>query len=157
MPYIWLAALTISFASGFGVSRSIYILDIEDLKHSIAEVNAKQQVLKDINEQKLLVANSKAIELNKTLDKSHEAYVQTVNSYSDKLSFSKLYDNKSSCRNKVSKSYSAGKVIEITTNNSELSRELTEFLRKETLRADLAAIDKNILLEFVNSNCGIGK
>ncbi len=104
---------------------------------------------------KLKIANTKAIELNKTLDKSHEAYVQTVNSYADKLGSSKLYDNKASCGNKVSKSYSAGKVIETTTNNSELSRELTEFLRKETLRADIAAIDKNSLLEFVKSNCGI--
>jgi hypothetical protein len=157
MPYIWLAALAISFASGFGVSRSIYILDIEDLKHSINETNANAQVLKDINQQKLLVANAKAIELNKTLDKSHESYIQTVNNYSDKLSSSKLYDNKASCGNKVSKSYSAGKVVETRTDSPELSRELTEFLRKETLRADIAAIDKNILLEFVKSNCGIEK
>lgn len=157
MPYILLAAIIFSFGSGFGVARSVYILELEDLKHSISESNAKQKVIKDVNEQKLALATEKAVKLNQNLDKSHEAYIETVNSYAAKLNSSKLYDHKSSCRNQVSKSYSAGKVIENNSNETELSRELTEFLRKETLRADLAAIDKNILLEFVKSNCGIEK
>jgi hypothetical protein len=156
MPYIWLASLIFSFASGFGVSRSVYSLEIEELKQAIAQTNAQAQVIKDINEQKLLIAKAKAIKFSETLDKSHESYIKTVNAYSDKFKSSKLYDNKASCRNKVSKSYNTGKVIETTTDNSELSRELTEFLRKETLRADIAATDKNILLAFIKSNCGVG-
>jgi hypothetical protein len=156
MPYILLVIALAGFGGGFTVARSMYILNIEELKHSIQESNAKQQVLKNINEQKLALAEEKAVKLNENLDKSHESYIETVNSYATKLSSSKLYDHKASCGNKVSEGSNSKQLAKTRTNNSELSRELTEFLRAETLRADKAAIDKNSLLEFVKSNCGIG-
>jgi hypothetical protein len=104
-------------------------------------------------------ATLSASKLNKDLDSARETAIATINSYHDQLAASRLRDpnNKSGGTDALSSCSDTGIGKANEPDGADLSEELTRLLLSESARADACAVDKNLLLNFVNSNCGIAK
>lgn len=145
MPYILLAVLTFGFSSGYGVAYKVMKSANLELENQIAVVNAKvQEQAKRIKQSEL-----DAIKLNEELSKTHEKNITTINS----IKHGRLYDNRATCR--VSKGSNSERIESASTGTTELSKELTEYLWGQSAKADRLTVERNSLLTFVKSNCGV--
>ena len=128
-------------------------LAIERANNESAEILARQT-------QKIISFESKARELNKELEQTHAKDTKIIDEYRDLNASLRLRDpngHKASCGSSVPSSAGAGSVAQDAGDSADISEELTRLLRAETYRADQTAIEKNALLRFVKSNCGMIK
>jgi hypothetical protein len=143
MPYFFIAIVLASFGSGFYTAHSIDNAEIFALKNAIEKSNeqgrsAMQEATRIVN-----AAQSEAIATNNELDKANESSINTINAYYDRVQSS----NKASSHCTMPKSDNPSINTEHEANTYDLLAELH--------RADIAAIEKNTLLKFVRTNCGI--
>jgi hypothetical protein len=142
MFYGIIAIIIASFGGGYYTASSFDKAELFALKNAIERANeqgrsAMQEATRIVNE-----AQKQAIESNNELDKANESSINTINAYYDRV---RQIKPSSDCP--VSK----------TNNPAEPSKDAgnTYNLLAELYRADLAAIEKNTLLKFVRTNCGI--
>jgi hypothetical protein len=159
MPYIMIALVLFGFTSGYWTAHSIDKSEIVSLHASIDKANAKAE-LSAKNDQAIIdAAISKANELNAKLDKKNESENNAINAYHAKLSAQRLPATRACPRNKgtVPKADHPNVNTANEADHAEFSTDFDGLLRAESYRADQAAIDKNLLLEYVNNGCGIRK
>jgi hypothetical protein len=138
MPYILIAV----FLAGYGVAYKVDRAEIFALKNAIEKSN--EQGRSAMVEAQRIVdhAYEEAIKSNQELDKANESSINTINAYYDRVRQTKPSSN---CP--VSKANNTAIVTKDEGNRYDLLEELH--------RADIAAIEKNTLLKFVQDNCGI--
>lgn len=166
MPYTLLAkfsgiilAATLIFGAGYATSWKSSQVQIGALKGAIQAANAMSAKVLSDKQKQVADATSSALKLNKELDSAREKAIETINSYHDQLATSRLRDpnNKSGCTDPLSSGSNTGSGQANAANGADVSEELARLLRTESERADSCAVDKNLLLDFVNGNCGIAK
>lgn len=147
-PFLLIAAL-------FGATwaHGYHKADIKRIEQ-LSAIQAQSDALLDAAIRQNAINEENARQFNQTLEESHAQAINTANSYRD-IFVGRLHDSRASCKNTMSKSTDTRNNQDNAENGAELSAEFTAFLRSESLRADLAAIDKNMLLDFINNNCGI--
>jgi hypothetical protein len=159
MPYIMIALVMFGFTSGYWTAHSIDKSEIVSLHASIDRANAKAELSAKTDQAIIDAAIAKANELNTQLDKTHESDINTINAYHAKLSAQRLPAARACSGNKGAVPKADHPTVN-TTNEADIAQFSDEFeilLRAESYRADQAAIDKNLLLEYVNNGCGIRK
>lgn len=145
------------FVAGYNYGYTFEHNKVLELQKAIELSNLKSVELLQQETLKVVEAENLARLKNEELENARKQEIATVNAYHDKLASVRLFDrrNKTSCSNTLSESNDSRINKEDGKNGTELSEELTQFLRTESDRADKAAIDKNLLLDFVKNNCGI--
>ena len=86
-----LAALISGFGVGFYVSHGMDKAEISKMRNDINAANTLAANTLKIETDKVAAATRQSINANINLDKSHEAYIKTVNAYAIKLDTYRLY------------------------------------------------------------------
>ena len=159
MPYLFVAIIIASFASGYGFAYKVSRLEIKEMADSIATQNQEAEALLATLTEEAKKANAKALQLNKDLEDANVSAINALNSQRDSFKSVRMYDNgRKSSRCTTAKSNSSKTVIRADENRYELSVELTEFLKMEAYRADQIAAYALLCRKFViDNNCGINK
>lgn len=160
MDYIKLAILAglfvIGFGSGAALTYKIEHAKITELELVISDANNQAYHSLQIAKDKVLSAENEAKTANLELESARESSIKTINAIDSHFDTIKLRDPyRKNCRNTMPETNNTGNIQTDETDGTELSTEFREFLQSETLRANLAAVDKNALLKFVQDNCGI--
>ena len=159
MPYIIIAILVASFASGYGVSHQISKAEIQHMSDSITAQNREAELQLATLTDKATKAHDEALKLNKDLEDANVSAINALNSQRDSFKSVRMYDNSrksSSCT--ATKGNNSNSTAGATEDRHELSNELTEFLKSEAYRADQIAEYAKICQKFVvDNNCGITK
>ena len=159
MPYLFIAIIIASFASGYGFSYKVSQLEIKKMADSIAVQNQEAEILLATLTEEAKKANTKALQLNKELEDANESAIKAINTQRDDFKSQRMYDNgRKSSRCTTAKSDNTKTVIRADEDRYELSMELTEFLKMEAYRADQIASYALLCRKFViDNNCGINK
>ena len=159
MPYLFVAIIIASFASGYGFAYKVSRLEINEMADSIANQNREAEALLATLTEEAKKANAKALQLNKELEDANESAIKAINTQRDDFSHQLMYDNgrkSSSCT--ATTSDSAQTVTGTDEDRYELSNELTNFLKSEAFRADQIAAYATLCQKFVvDNNCGISR
>lgn len=148
------------FGGGYKVGYNVEHAKVLSMQVAIEKANNEAAEILARQTQKILNAEKKARKLNNELVKTHEKDTKTINDFRDANATLKLRDpnkHKTSCSRTVPTGSGSGSVNADAGDDTELSNELARLLRAETYRADQTAVEKNALLKFVKSNCGISK
>ena len=140
MPYLFVAIIIASFASGYGFAYKVSRLEINEMADSIATQNEEAEALLATLTEEAKKANAKALQLNKELEDANESAIKAINTQRDDFSHQRMYDNgrkSGSCT--TAKTDNTKTVIRTDEDRYELSVELTEFLKMEAYRADQIA------------------
>ena len=149
MPYIWVALLTVGFASGYGLSSALSHAEIQHLSDGIAAQNREAELQLATLTEKADKAYRDALKAKQDLEDANVSAINAINSQRDAFKPVRLYDNgrkSSSCTPTQSSNTNA------TTNTSDdgrLSEELTEFLKSEAYRADQVSAYANLCQKFI--------
>ena len=149
MPYIWVALLTVGFASGYGLSSALSHAEIQHLSDGIAAQNREAELQLATLTEKADKAYRDALKAKQDLEDANVSAINAINSQRDAFKPVRLYDNgrkSSSCPSTKSGNTNA------TTNTSDdgrLSEELTEFLKSEAYRADQVSAYANLCQKFI--------
>jgi hypothetical protein len=140
MPYIFVAIIVTSFASGYGFAYKVSKAEIREMADSIASINREAEVTLATLTEEAEKANTKAIQLNKELEDANESAIKAINTQRDDFSHQRMYDNsKKSSRCTTTKTGDSNIIVRADEDRHELSMELTEFLKMEAYRADQIA------------------
>jgi len=140
MPYIFVAIIITSFASGYGFAYKISKAEIREMSESIADMNREAEVTLATLTEEAEKANVKAIHLNKELEDANESAIKAINTQRDDFSHQRMYDNgRKSNRCTTTKTGDSNTIVRSNEDRHELSVELTEFLKMEAYRADQIA------------------
>jgi hypothetical protein len=140
MPYLFVAIIIASFASGYGFAYKVSQLEIKEMADSIATQNQEAEALLATLTEEAKKANAKALKLNKELEDANESAIKAINTQRDDFKSQRMYDNgRKSSRCATAKSDNTKTVIRADEDRYELSMELTEFLKMEAYRADQIA------------------
>lgn len=159
MPYLFVAIIIASFASGYGFAYKVSQLEIKEMADSIATQNQEAEALLATLTEEAKKANAKALQLNKDLEDANVSAINALNSQRDSFKSVRMYDNgRKSSRCTTAKVGDSSTVIRADEDRYELSMELTEFLKMEAYRADQIASYALLCRKFViDNNCGINK
>lgn len=155
-----MAALSaFSFAAGFGTAYKIYSSEADLLRASIDHSNVVAIQELQLAKSNLQLAEAEAAKLNTELESAHESDIKTINYYADKLANVRLPKptHNQGCPGSVPAATNTPVGTRVETYRTDFSKESLEFLRGESRRADQIASERNLLLSFVNSNCGLSK
>ena len=137
MPYIFVAIIITSFASGYGFAYKVSKAELREMSESIADMNREAEVTLATLTEEAEKANTKAIQLNKELEDANESAIKAINTQRDDFSHQRMYDNgRKSSRCTTTKAGDSNTIVRANEDRHELSMELTEFLKMEAYRAD---------------------
>jgi len=160
--YIYAATLILGIGIGTGITYKVMRSQVLSMELKIADQKVEAAKILAEETQKVASAEEAQRILNINLDKAHEAYINTSNTYSSKLNDAigklRVTTSRQSCNSTSTKSDNSA----INPANGEefviVSKALLRYLAEESKRADTDGIDKNTLLDFVKrDNCGITK
>ena len=145
------------FGAGYGTEYKISRGEILGYELAIEKANFQAHAVMVAAQDKVKKAEAEAVTANTQLELAHVQDIETINAIHDKYATVSVRDpyHKASCPNPVPKSPGTKIVYRDAEDSGELSAEFTAFLKSEALRADMVALDKNALLDFVRRNCGI--
>ena len=136
MPYLFVAIIIASFASGYGLSYKVSKAEIREMSESIADMNREAEVTLATLTEEAEKANTKAIQLNKELEDANESAIKAINTQRDDFSHQRMYDNsKKSSRCTTTKTGDSTKPIDLP-DDGRLSEKFSSFLKSEAYRAD---------------------
>jgi hypothetical protein len=155
--YLLAAAFVLGMGIGGTAAYKIEHGAVLAQKLAIAEANKKAAAVLAAEKEKVAKATHEAEIANINLDKAHEASIVSINAVRDELNaLGRLRDpNSSRCKNTLPSSANPKSDSTDGEDGADISAELERLLRSESARADEAAVGKNVLLDFVNNNCGI--
>ena len=149
MPYIWVALLTVGFASGYGLSSALSHAEIQHLSDGIAAQNREAELQLATLTEKADKAYRDALKAKQDLEDANVSAINAINSQRDAFKPVRLYDNgrkSSSCPS--TKSGNTNTATN-TSDDGRLSEELTEFLKSEAYRADQVSAYANLCQKFI--------
>ena len=149
MPYIWVALLTVGFASGYGLSSALSHAEIQHLSDGIAAQNREAELQLATLTEKADKAYRDALKAKQDLEDANVSTINAINSQRDAFKPVRLYDNgrkSSSCPS--TKSGNTNTATN-TSDDGRLSEELTEFLKSEAYRADQVSAYAMICQKFI--------
>jgi len=159
MPYLFVALIVASFASGYGFAYKVSQAEIREMSESISDMNREADIQLATLTEEADRAHTEALKLNKELEDANVSAINAINSQRDSFKSVRMYDNSrksSSCT--PTKSNNSNFTAGAVEDRYELSDELTSFLKSEAYRADQIAQYAILCRKFVvDNNCGISK
>jgi hypothetical protein len=150
MPYLFVAIIIASFASGYGFAYKVSQLEIKEMADSIATQNQEAEALLATLTEEAKKANAKALQLNKELEDANESAIKAINTQRDDFSHQLMYDNgRKSSRCTTAKVGDSSTAVRTNEDRYELSVELTEFLKMEAYRADQVSAYAQLCQKFI--------
>jgi flagellum-specific peptidoglycan hydrolase FlgJ len=159
MPYLFVGIIIASFASGYGFSYKVSQAKIQHMSDSLDAMNREAEWTLAALTKEADKAHEEALKLNKELEDANVSAINAINSQHDAFKSVRMYDNsrKSSSCTKT-KDSNPSTVVSTDENRTELSDELSQFLKSEAYRADQIAQYAKLCQKFVVvNNCGITK
>ena len=159
MPYLFVALIVASFASGYGFAYKVSQAEIREMSESISDMNREAELQLATLTEEADKAHTEAVKLNKELEDANVSAINAINSQHDSFKSVRMYDNSrksSSCS--PTKGDNTNTLAGTNEDRHELSDELTSFLKSEAYRADQIAQYAILCRKFVvGNNCGISK
>jgi hypothetical protein len=149
MPYLFVAIIIASFASGYGFAYKVSQLEIKEMADSIATQNQEAEALLATLTEEAKKANAKALQLNKDLEDANVSAINALNSQRDSFKSVRMYDNgrKSSRCTTAKVGDSTGSVD--PSDDGRLSEEFSTFLKSEAYRADQVSAYAQLCQNFI--------
>lgn len=149
MPYLFVAIIIASFASGYGFAYKVSRLEINEMADSIATQNEEAEALLATLTEEAKKANAKALQLNKELEDANESAIKAINTQRDDFSHQLMYDNgrKSSRCTTAKVGDSTGSVD--PSDDGRLSEKFSTFLKSEAYRADQVSAYAQLCQKFI--------
>ena len=140
MPYLFVGIIIASFASGYGFAYKVSQAKIQHMSDSIDAMNREAEWTLAALTKEVDKAHEEALKLNKELEDANVSAINAINSQHDSFKSVRMYDNsrKSSSCTKT-KDSNPSTVVSTDENRTELSDELSQFLKSEAYRADQIA------------------
>ena len=140
MPYLFVGIIIASFASGYGFAYKASQAKIQHMSDSIDAMNREAEWTLAALTKEADKAHTEALKLNKELEDANVSAINAINSQHDSFKSVRMYDNSrksSSCPK--AKDSDTTEVARADENRTELSDELSQFLKSEAYRADQIA------------------
>jgi hypothetical protein len=140
MPYLFVGIIIASFASGYGFSYKVSQAKIQHMSDSIDAMNREAEWTLAALTKEADKAHEEALKLNKELEDANVSAINAINSQHDSFKSVRMYDNSrksSSCPK--AKDSDTTEVARADEDRTELSDELSQFLKSEAYRADQIA------------------
>ena len=140
MPYLFVGIIIASFASGYGFAYKVSRAEIRQMSDSIDAMNQEAEWTLAALAKEADKAHEEALKLNKELEDANVSAINAINSQHDSFKSVRMYDNSrksSSCT--ATKDSNSSIVVSTDENRTELSDELSQFLKSEAYRADQIA------------------
>jgi hypothetical protein len=140
MPYLFVGIIIASFASGYGFSYKVSQAKIREMSESISTMNREAEIQLATLTKEADKAHEEALKLNKELEDANVSAINAINSQHDSFKSVRMYDNSrksSSCPK--AKDSDTNSTTATNEDRTELSDELTSFLKSEAYRADQIA------------------
>jgi type II secretory pathway component PulJ len=150
MPYLFVALIVTSFASGYGFAYKVSQAEIREMSESISDMNREAELQLATLTEEADRAHTEAVKLNKELEDANVSAINAINSQHDSFKSVRMYDNSrksSSCSS--TKSNNTNTPAGTNEDRHELSDELTSFLKYEAYRADQIAQYAILCQKFV--------
>jgi type II secretory pathway component PulJ len=150
MPYLFIAIIIASFASGYGFAYKVSQVEIREMSESISDMNREADLQLATLTEEADKAHTEALKLNKELEDANVSAINAINSQHDSFKSVRMYDNSresSSCT--TTKGNNTNTLAETNEDRHELSDELTSFLKSEAYRADQIAQYAILCQKFV--------
>ena len=149
MPYLFVAIIIASFASGYGFAYKVSRLEINEMADSIATQNEEAEALLATLTEEAKKANAKALQLNKELEDANESAIKAINTQRDDFSHQLMYDNgRKSSRCTTTKVGNSTKSVD-SSDDGRLSEEFSTFLKSEAYRADQVSAYAQLCQKFI--------
>ena len=159
MPYLFVALIVASFASGYGFAYKVSKAEIREMSESIAGMNREAELQLATLTEEADKAHTEALKLNKELEDANVSTINAINSQRDAFKSVRMYDNSrksSSCT--ATKGDNTSTTAGADKDRHELSDELTNFLKSEAYRADQIAAYAALCQKFVvDNNRGVSR
>ena len=137
MPYIFVAIIITSFASGYGFAYKVSKAEIREMSESIADMNREAELQLATLTEEADKAHTEALKLNKELEDANVSTINAINSQHDSFKSVRMYDNsRKSSRCTATKGNNTSTTTGTDQDRYELSDEFTNFLKSEAYRAD---------------------
>ena len=140
MPYLFVGIIIASFASGYGFAYKVSRAEIQQMSDSIDAMNQEAEWTLAALTKEADKAHEEALKLNKELEDANVSAINAINSQHDSFKSVRMYDNSrkgGSCT--ATKDSNSSAVVSTDEDRTELSDELTGFLKSEAYRADQIA------------------
>ena len=140
MPYLFVGIIIASFASGYGFAYKVSQAEIREMSESISDMNREAEIQLATLTEEADKAHEEALKLNKELEDANVSAINAINSQHDSFKSVRMYDSSrkgSSCPK--AKDSNSSTVVSPDEDRTELSDELTGFLKSEAYRADQIA------------------
>ena len=149
MPYLFVAIIIASFASGYGFAYKVSQLEIKEMADSIATQNQEAEALLATLTEEAKKANAKALQLNKDLEDANVSAINALNSQRDSFKSVRMYDNgRKSSRCTTAKVGDSTESID-PSDDGRLSEEFSTFLKSEAYRADQVSAYAQLCQNFI--------
>ena len=152
MPYLFVALIVTSFASGYGFAYKVSQAEIREMSESISDMNREAELQLATLTEEADKAHTEALKLNKELEDANVSAINAINSQHDSFKSVRMYDNSrkgGSCPK--AKDNNTNAPAGTNEDRHELSDELTSFLKSETYRADQIAQYAILCQKFVTN------
>ena len=150
MPYLFIGIIIASFASGYGFAYKVSQAKIQHMTDSITAMNREAELTLAALTKEADKAHEEALKLNKELEDANVSAINAINSQHDAFKSVRMYDNSwkgSSCPK--AKDSNTTEVARADENRTELSDELSQFLKSEAYRADQIASYAKMCQKFI--------
>ena len=150
MPYLFIGIIIASFASGYGFAYKVYRAEIQHMSDSIDAMNQEAEWTLAALTKEADTAHEEALKLNKELEDANVSAINAINSQHDSFKSVRMYDNSrksSSCPK--AKDSDTTEVARADEDRTELSDELSQFLKSEAYRADQIASYAILCQKFI--------
>ena len=150
MPYLFVGIIIASFASGYGFSYKVSQAKIQHMSDSIDAMNREAEWTLAALTKEADTAHEEALKLNKELEDANVSAINAINSQHDSFKSVRMYDNSRKGSNcPKAKDSDTTEVARADEDRTELSGELTSFLKSEAYRADQIAAYAIMCQKFI--------
>ena len=140
MPYLFVGIIVASFASGYGFAYKVSRAEIQQMSDSIDAMNQEAEWTLAALTKEADKAHEEALKLNKELEDANVSAINAINSQHDSFKSVRMYDNSRKSSNcSTTKAGYTSTVANTNADRTELSDELSQFLKSEAYRADQIA------------------
>ena len=139
MPYLFIGIIIASFASGYGFAYKVSRAEIRQMSDSIDAMNQEAEWTLAALTEEADKAHTEALKLNKELEDANVSAINAINSQHDSFKSVRMYDSRKSSSCPKTKDSDSSTVVSTDEDRTELSDELTSFLKSEAYRADQIA------------------
>ena len=136
MPYLFVGIIVASFASGYGFAYKVSQAKIQHMSDSIDAMNQEAEWTLAALTKEADKAHEEALKLNKELEDANVSAINAINSQHDSFKSVRMYDSRKGGSCPKTKDSDSSTVVSTDEDRTELSDELSQFLKSEAYRAD---------------------